>query len=77
MPPVLKVRAAHQPQLAKGADEEQCSVCSNPKVGNCATCGMPGCNDHFDTHTKICSKCIQIKSLPAEQKKWDEQWRRH
>eukprot|EP00959_Pyramimonas_sp_CCMP1952_P319084 6676266-Pyramimonas_sp.AAC.1 len=67
MPPVLKVRAVPQPQPPTGADEEQCSVCSTPKVGDCATCGKPGCNDHFDTNTKRCSKCTQIKSWPAEQ----------
>eukprot|EP00959_Pyramimonas_sp_CCMP1952_P082882 1732259-Pyramimonas_sp.AAC.1 len=41
-----------QPQSAKGADEEQCSVSLSPKDGGCATCGMPGCNDHFETNTK-------------------------
>eukprot|EP00959_Pyramimonas_sp_CCMP1952_P276640 5782559-Pyramimonas_sp.AAC.1 len=77
MPPMLKVRAAPQPQPAKRADEERCSVCFNPKVGDCATCGMPSCKGHFDASTKRRSKCTQRKSLPAEQEKWDEQWQRH
>eukprot|EP00959_Pyramimonas_sp_CCMP1952_P427572 8954952-Pyramimonas_sp.AAC.1 len=77
MPNALNARAAQQPQPAKGADEEQCSICSNPKVEDCATCGMSSCKDHFDMNTTICSKFIEIKSLPAEQEKWDEQWGRH
>eukprot|EP00959_Pyramimonas_sp_CCMP1952_P364845 7640292-Pyramimonas_sp.AAC.1 len=47
-PPMLKVRAAPQPQPAKWDDEESCSICFNPKVGDCATCGLPGCKEHFD-----------------------------
>eukprot|EP00959_Pyramimonas_sp_CCMP1952_P155596 3254909-Pyramimonas_sp.AAC.1 len=50
-PPMLQVRAAQQPRPANGDDEESCSVCVNPKIGNFATCGLPGCNDHFDVST--------------------------
>eukprot|EP00959_Pyramimonas_sp_CCMP1952_P135829 2841493-Pyramimonas_sp.AAC.1 len=77
MPPTLKMRAAPQPQPAKWDDEESCSICFNPKVGDCATCGLPGCKDHFDASTRRCSACTQRKSLPAEQEKWDEQWQQH
>eukprot|EP00959_Pyramimonas_sp_CCMP1952_P251685 5258799-Pyramimonas_sp.AAC.1 len=38
---------------------------------------MSGCIDHFDTNARRCSECTQIKSLPAEQEKWGEQWRKH
>eukprot|EP00959_Pyramimonas_sp_CCMP1952_P229128 4791066-Pyramimonas_sp.AAC.1 len=38
---------------------------------------MPGCKDHFDMNTQRCSTCTQRKSLPDEQEKWGEQWRRH
>eukprot|EP00959_Pyramimonas_sp_CCMP1952_P246198 5146111-Pyramimonas_sp.AAC.1 len=65
MPPMLKVRAASQPQPAKWGDEESCSTCIKPKVGDCATRGLPGCKDHFDASTKRCSACTQKKSLPA------------
>eukprot|EP00959_Pyramimonas_sp_CCMP1952_P295559 6181955-Pyramimonas_sp.AAC.1 len=34
MPPMLNVRAAPQPQPARWADEESCSICFNPTVGN-------------------------------------------
>eukprot|EP00959_Pyramimonas_sp_CCMP1952_P179873 3761290-Pyramimonas_sp.AAC.1 len=73
MPPMLKVRAAPQPQPAKWADEENCSIFINPKVGECATCGLPSCKDHFDASTRRCTTCTQRKSLPAEQEKRDEQ----
>eukprot|EP00959_Pyramimonas_sp_CCMP1952_P222290 4647277-Pyramimonas_sp.AAC.1 len=67
MPPMLKVRAALQPQPARWADEESCSICFNPKVGECATRGVPSCKGHFTTSTRRCSTCTQRKSLPAEQ----------
>eukprot|EP00959_Pyramimonas_sp_CCMP1952_P460197 9479466-Pyramimonas_sp.AAC.1 len=77
VPPMLRVRAAQQRQPARWPDEESCSMCSNPKVGECATCGLPSCKDHFNTGTRRCSTCTQRKSLPAEQEEWDEQWQRH
>eukprot|EP00959_Pyramimonas_sp_CCMP1952_P167101 3492359-Pyramimonas_sp.AAC.1 len=77
MPPMLKVRAAPQPRPARSADKFSCSVCFNPKVGECAACGLPSCKDHFNTSTRRCSTCTQTKSLPAEQDKWDEQWQIH
>eukprot|EP00959_Pyramimonas_sp_CCMP1952_P296019 6192251-Pyramimonas_sp.AAC.1 len=62
---MLQVRAAPQPRPAKRGDEESCSVCANPKIGECATCGLPGCKGHFDVSTKRFSTCAQKKSLPA------------
>eukprot|EP00959_Pyramimonas_sp_CCMP1952_P204809 4282828-Pyramimonas_sp.AAC.1 len=76
MPPLLRVRAAQQPQSARGGPAESCSVCSNPKVGLCATCGSPSCKGHLDMNTKRCVACAQRKSLPVEQAEWDEQWKR-
>eukprot|EP00959_Pyramimonas_sp_CCMP1952_P056667 1183482-Pyramimonas_sp.AAC.1 len=67
MPPLLWVKAAQQPQPARGDFAESCSVCSNPKVGLCTTCGSPSCKDHYDMNTKRCVACAQRKSLPVEQ----------
>eukprot|EP00959_Pyramimonas_sp_CCMP1952_P325860 6820996-Pyramimonas_sp.AAC.2 len=77
MPPMLRVRAAQQPRPAKGVNEESCSICSSPKIGECATCGLPSCKDHFNAITRRCVACTQRKSLPVEQAEWDEQWQRH
>eukprot|EP00959_Pyramimonas_sp_CCMP1952_P004142 86994-Pyramimonas_sp.AAC.1 len=74
-PSTLQVRAAPQPQPAKRDGEESCSICDNPKVGDCSTCGLPSCKDRFDASTKRCSTCTQKKSLPAELEKWNGQWR--
>eukprot|EP00959_Pyramimonas_sp_CCMP1952_P026753 561788-Pyramimonas_sp.AAC.1 len=47
-PSTLQVRAAPQPQPAKRDDEESCSICDDPRVGDCATRGRPSCKGHFD-----------------------------
>eukprot|EP00959_Pyramimonas_sp_CCMP1952_P358488 7505991-Pyramimonas_sp.AAC.1 len=71
-----RVRAAQQPQPARGGDEESCSICSSPKIGACATCGLPSCKNRFDTSTRRCVTCTQRRSLPVEQAEWDGQWER-
>eukprot|EP00959_Pyramimonas_sp_CCMP1952_P451415 9451427-Pyramimonas_sp.AAC.1 len=42
-----------------------CSICSRPRTGNGAGCGLPACKDRFDASTRRCSKCILKKSERA------------
>jgi hypothetical protein len=50
----------------------QCNICGSPAYHTCMICGQMVCERHYDSKTKMCSKCSPSANKNDEKRKWEE-----
>jgi hypothetical protein len=50
----------------------QCNICGNPAYFTCTICGQLVCERHYDSKSRMCSKCSPSADKNDDKRKMEE-----